>query len=276
VVVRTTATGALIGEWHAPDVRAVTIAADGTIATRSHSVIRVWDPAAALATKLAPRPTRGWTAAQFSPDGRRLLTGGLLCDGHDGDLIAILDVDGPGYLEGGPPMPCQRLTNTRLVEIGPFGLNLWDTRTGVVHRNRMVTATLRDAACFDPRGLYFALVRADGRLELYGLPVPTLLADRQIGPLASDHAFGFSPDGDLLWWQTADGERWAMRVADPASAGRLMPHEPLPDEPDLTATVADGMLVVGELAIPIDDEAAVRTRDGRAFASRTSHYVIDA
>jgi hypothetical protein len=65
-----------------------------------------------------------------------------------------------------------------------------------------------------------------------------------------------------------------MRVADPDSAGQLAPTEAFPTEPELAATITDGLLIVGIAAIPIDDAAAIRSRDGRAFASRSSHYVL--
>jgi hypothetical protein len=136
-----------------------------------------------------------------------------------------------------------------------------------------VRATTSDQAAFDPRGLYFVLVRDDGRLQLYSVPVPSIVAELRVGEVAPGRV-GFSPDGDLVWWETRTGERGAMPVADPASAGPLAPHERLPEEPDLAAMVTDGLLVVGDAAIPIDDDTAVRSRDGLAFASRTSHAVL--
>jgi hypothetical protein len=88
--------------------------------------------------------------------------------------------------------------------------------------------------------------------------------------------FGFSPDGDALWWINGRGERWI--VAESAGrwrSRRLGDDEALPEEPDRTAVVRDGLLVVGDLAIPIDDTHAVVSTDGRYFASYSSHYALE-
>ncbi|MFY0541596.1 WD40 repeat domain-containing protein [Nannocystis pusilla] len=84
---------------------ALALSPDGsTLVTRHEDVLRVWDVAALR----RGRPTRlrgtheGWIDAAFSPNGQRLITGKLLCDGRDGRLVARLGLDGPGYLEGGP------------------------------------------------------------------------------------------------------------------------------------------------------------------------------
>ncbi|WP_434416600.1 WD40 repeat domain-containing protein [Nannocystis pusilla] len=112
---------------------ALALSPDGsTLVTRHGDVLRVWDVAALR----RGRPARlrgtheGWIDAAFSPNGQRLITGKLLCDGHDGRLIARLDLDGPGYLEGGPPVHGRRLADDRFVEMAPRGLAVWDAIVG--------------------------------------------------------------------------------------------------------------------------------------------------
>ncbi|WP_143140416.1 WD40 repeat domain-containing protein [Nannocystis exedens] len=113
---------------------ALGLAADGsTLVTRHEDVLRVWD----VAGLRRGRPVRlrgthdGWIDAAFSPDGQRLITGTLLCDGRDGRLVARLDLDGPGCLEGGPPEDGRRLADDRFVEMAPMrGVAIWDARDG--------------------------------------------------------------------------------------------------------------------------------------------------
>jgi len=41
------------------------------------------------------------------------------------------------------------------------------------------------------------------------------------------------------------------------------------------AKVTDGILELGGAAIPIDEETAVQSYDGRCAAGRTSHYALE-
>lgn len=297
------ATGQALARWPVRGVRALSLASDGTLATRSPGVIRLWDPGAAPRAGARPVATGGWTAATFSPDGTRLLTGGLLCDGRTGAAIHALELDDPRlHLVGGPPIGCQRLVDGRLVELTPSGLRLWSSRDGslVAHREREI-GMLVEAVAFDPRGAHYAICALErvyapaGRLRVHSLATGALLFVHDGVHLARrDHlhpahhvpgfllehypgfVLGFSPDGSHLCWETPDGERWILPLAAPARARRLSPDEPSPREPSPTAfTVTDGLLDVGPAAIPCDDEHAVASPDGRAFAYRTSHYALE-
>lgn len=296
------ATGQVLARWPVPGVSALALAPDGTLATRSPGVIRLWDPGAAPRAGARLVATDGWTAATFSPDGTRLLTGGLLCDGRTGAVIEALDLNDPrGYLVGGPPIGCQRLVDGRLVDLSS-GLQIWDSRDGsLLARHDQPWSHLVEAAAFDPRGARFAICNTDpgygteGHLRVHELPSGALVFERHGVHLArrdrlhpAHHvpgfmlddfpgfALGFSPDGTHLWWETPDGERWLLPLAAPARARRLAPHEPTPREPPPAAfTVTDGLLDVGPAAIPSDDEHAVASPDGRAFAYRTSHYALE-
>jgi hypothetical protein len=263
--------------WSARGVSDLAVAPGGLIASRSSGVIRVWDPAIASAHPCALTGLGGWTPAQFSPDGARLLTGGLLCDGRTGALVASLPVNSPdSWLEGSPPRHCQRLTNTVFAEIIPFHLTLWDARDGAqLLRDDQRRARDRDVVAFAPTGRYHAIAREDGALEVRRLRGGEVMYSQRVADIA---ALGFSLDGERLWWQTESGERWvldALSTAAPA-ARPLRDDEPTPAEPEPHRfAIHDGLLVAGSAAIPCDDAEAVASRDRRYFASPTSHHALE-
>jgi hypothetical protein len=292
------ATGEVLGAWPVPGVRGLAPASDGTVATSSPGVVRVWDPDLAARSRARLAATTGWTATQFSPDGTRLVTGGLLCDARTGAAIAAMDVNWPeSWLMGGPPAGCQRLTDGGFVEIMPDYLRIWDARDGALVVDDPGRRGLSpDAVAFDARGARYAFVQDAGR-RARGLGDPTLdqrlivralrsgelLLDAGVVHLARvdrgfgyGFALGFSPDGAQLWWETEDGERWVLPLVAPAAPRRLVEGEPAPCEPEpVTLEVVDGLLTAGGAAIPCDDERVVASPDGRTFAYRSSHYALE-
>jgi hypothetical protein len=286
------ATGDVLARWPVLGVSALALAPDGTLATRSPGLVRLWDPGAVPQAGAAPTAPNGWTAAAFSPDGSFLLTGGLLCDGRTGAALRVLDADDPRrYMMGGPPIGCQRLIPDGLVEIGLGGLRIRDARDGsIVALDRRLKGSLTDAVAFAPTGALVAICAEAGHLRVHALPTGTLVFERTGVHLARERlhpglhvpgfetgfALGFSPDGAHLWWETTDGERWLLPLAAPGRARRLAADEPTPREPEPAAfAVRDGLLDVGAAAIPCDDEYAVASPDGRSFAHRTSHYALE-
>lgn len=297
------ATGEVRGSWSAPEVSALAISADGLLASRSHGVIRVWDPAlaAARASRLAGRSDLN--LVELSIDGARLLTGGLLCDGRTGAVVAHLGLRGyKGWLEGGPPQRNARLTTTLCAEILPFGLTLWDAASGrLVSKHEHNRARHGDLVAFDPIGQHYAI--APGRwasrpreLQVYELRSGALVYSWQVEPRGERadsedpdggerggaiQSLGFSSDGDRLWWQTAAGERWVLELPAAGEGGGPVPRlladdEPLPAEPpQVKVATVDGLLAAGGAAIPCDDPVAIASMDGRCFASRTGHYVLE-
>lgn len=272
-------TGQARSSWTAPNVSAVAVAPDGLIASRSGNVIRVWEPAVAAARTCGRVWTRFWTEAEFSADGARLVTGAALCDARTGALLARLDVNTPGWLMGGPPDRCQRLTTTAFAQIIPFGLTLWDARDGTpLEQDDQRRAGHSDVVAFDAIGRHHAIASEDGRLSVH-----RLRGGEQVFTLAVPRveALGFSSDGTRVWWQNEQGERWVVELPGPDEDGplpvrRLSEGEPVPAEPaPREVAVADGLLVAGGMAIPCDDPAAVTSLDGRYFASRTSHYALE-
>lgn len=280
------ATGDRLAWWSVPEVRRLVLFPDGALATHSPGIVRVWDPALAGRSPVRLLTPDGWTAAQFSPDGSRLITGGLLCDGRTGAALAALDVDTGNWIEGGPPTGCQRLTDDGFIEAAPFGLQRWDSRDGsVIATHRDLRASAMDAVAFDPRGVHYAIApyahssASAGRLLIFSLRSgePLLeLADVHLAQRGPGFALGFSPDGSQLWWETPDGSRWVLPLAAPTRPRQLTDDEPTPSEPDpLTIAIHDGLLTIGDAAIPCDDDLAVASPDGRSFASRTGHYALE-
>lgn len=165
-----------------------------SLASIESDLLRIWDIGARpFAVSVGVRgAAHGFVDVQLSPDGERLLTGELLCDARDGRVIARLDLDGPGYLEGGPPAHGRILANDRFVEMAPMrGVCAWDTDAG--------RPTLRDASRRYGLSDRIAL-SPDSRLY-------THFRDRHSGPK--------TPSLSLL--RTDDGERLAtLPIAEPA------------------------------------------------------------
>ncbi len=274
------ATGETLASWPVPGVERLVLASDGAVATCSGGVVRVWDPS--IAAKAWTRMRAGRGPVQLSPGGARLLTGDLLCDARTGTAIASIPLTTGRWLEGGPPPGYQRLTDAGVVEILPSGLQLWDARDGsrVLH-DRARRASIGDAVAFDPGGAWHAIASPgrDPRLRVHALLSGELLFEQKIRRLARRDgvpALGASPDGHQLWWETLDGERWMLSLDEVTRPRRLGDGAPTPHEPEpVTIDVRDGLLVVGDAAIPCDDELAVASPDGRTFASSTSHHVLE-
>lgn len=184
------------------------------LVTQSDRVLRVWDLAAPSEASNWAAVERGWVSAAFSPDGERLLTGQLLCDARTGKVIAQLTTDGPGYLEGGPPMDGRTLTDDRFVEISPmYGIAIVETTTGQqLGRNESRRFSLkhtvrftRDARMFvygvrhgPDRAKPLKLVRVEDATEIGELPIGDALAF-EIAPAGSQLATAHADGGIRIW-----------------------------------------------------------------------------
>ena len=290
------ATGATLAAWAAPYVRQIVPAADGTIATLSAGVVRVWDPTLAARAPARLPAMDGDTPAQLSPDETRLVTGRLLCDARTGAPIAILDVRAAPWLDG-IRFDYQCLTDGGFAEILPFspGFRLWSSRDGsLLVSDPARTSSMWDALAFDPLGAKYAVIPNAGfggrHLRVHDLHSGALVLTLDDVRPASDgwrFALGFSPDGAHLWWETDAGDRFVLPLspagphAQPSDSPaapprRLAPSEPLPRSPEpLALDVPGGLLTLGDAAIPYDDERAIASSDGRTVAYRTSHYVLE-
>ncbi|HEU0029529.1 MAG TPA: hypothetical protein VFQ53_02765 [Kofleriaceae bacterium] len=266
-----------IETWSGVDVEALAVAGDDTVATRSGAVIRIWDRERAAGRGFRFRVRDAGPAGMWSPDGQRLVTGTLLCDAASGRVIADLPLTIGGWLEGGPPRDCRALCNGVFAEVMPMGLRAWDARDGkLVVDDRRRAANPRDTVAFDPQGRYYAHCDSHGDLTVSelrsGRVVLAVTTQRRPG---WDHVLQFSADGAQLWWTTASGGRSLVALAEPAIVHRLSELAPVPATfASPPATVRDGMLVAGDVALPFDEPAATVSPDGRGFACRRSHVVL--
>lgn len=192
-----------------------------TLATRHGELVRVWDVAALGRAAGLAGADGGWVDAAFSPDGARLLTGESLWDARTGESIARLSLDGPGYLEGGPPEHGRRLGDARLVEMAPLrGVCVYSTDDGrLLVRDPSRLYALRDDVEISPDCRYYAHGRADhssdGPFERTlrrvddGAPVASLgLADRGHTCFAPDGRRLFSAAGPWMTaWRIPEGVR---------------------------------------------------------------------
>ncbi|MDC0667247.1 WD40 repeat domain-containing protein [Nannocystis radixulma] len=219
----------------------VALVPDGSVlASGDGALLRVWDVAALR----RERPTRirgahdGWIDACFSPDGQRLLTGELLCDGRDGRLIARLDLDGPGYLEGGPPQHGRMLADDRFVEMAPGrGVCLWNTRDGAqVLADRSRRYTHRHEIVLSPDARWYVHGRRQGSpraVELWLCAVDDGKERAALG-VGDPDCVVFTPDsrrllvadaGGLTLWWVSTGAR-ETRLAHPAEiTGVAVAHD---------------------------------------------------
>ncbi|MCY1007567.1 hypothetical protein OV079_18840 [Nannocystis pusilla] len=212
-------------------VHSLALSADGsTLVTRHEDVLRVWDVAALR----RGRPTRlrgtheGWIDAAFSPNGRRLITGTLLCDGRDERLVARLDLDGPGYLEGGPPVHGRRLADDRFVEMAPRGLAVWDAIEGkrerVDHGRRFVHT---QEIVLSPDARWYVCGRRSGwkpvEMTLFAVDDGSVRA--KLGMVGRD-CVAFAPDssrllvaagGAVTVWRVSTGTRETTLLQHPAA-----------------------------------------------------------
>jgi hypothetical protein len=185
---------------------------DGTlIAVEGDGSVQVWDLRRLLAERW-PEATgrRGLVDAEFSPDGELLLTGARLSDGKTGRLIATLDVEDGGYLEGGPPARGRRMVRGGFVEATPHGMYRWDAAGRLVMRSKS-WYSLADEVLFASNGETFALGPGHGQekpIELRRVGDDRLLATIEA---RCTHVFEWSPDDGHLAFVTADDR---LRLAD--------------------------------------------------------------
>ena len=269
ITTRSLATGATLSSRGFGHSYSGTFSPDGrVIASRDRSVIRIWD-LAALA-KVEPSRVVG---GELSPDGTRLLAGAMLCDAQTGAVIAEIPFNGRGeWLEGGPPSNAWELVDNVIVEVMPWRVTIWSSATGEALADYQCSAGVRDSVRNDPRGRYLALFRHPDRLRVLDTLSGASLFQATVNvvePRFRDRSFGFSESGDELWWETEQGS-----FAVPTGAWQPIREAPIPEQRARSIEVTDGLLVVGELAAPMDSAQAESTRDGSIFVG-ADHYRIE-
>jgi hypothetical protein len=239
------------------------MAADGTFATRTLQVVRVFDPERVLHARVDGNYTLGLVA--LSPDGTRAITGRVVCDAHTGEQLAAISFNGlGGWLEGGPPRDCRALCDDVVAEILPFGYHLWDSTTGeILVDDRDHRADHRDAVAFAPNGRTHAILKR-GTLRIYDNHTLRVVHEEAIAITDTWRLkLAFSHDGSTLWIGEPDAELGPVHI----HAGREM-------LPVLrAAAITDGIVTLDELALPIDDADAEVSADGLVILGSSAHYV---
>ena len=240
------------------------MAADGMFATRTSQVVRVFDPHRVVRAHYDPNYTLGLTA--ISPDSTHAITGRVVFDAHTGEQLAAISFAGIGsWLEGGPARNCRALCDDVVVEILPFGYHLWDSTTGeALVDDRNHRADHRDAVAFAPNGRTHAILKRGGALTVYDNHSLRVLHE---AVLPIENTWGLelrlSHDGSAVWWADGDAPLQTLQLRPGRAA--------LPVSRD--ADIVDGMVALGDLALPIDDADAEVSPDGTLIIGAVSHYV---
>ena len=124
----------------------------------------------------------------------------------------------------------------------------------------------------DPRGRYLALFSHPDLVSVLDTLTGTTLFQTTatvLEPRFRDRSFGFSESGHELWWQTAVGS-----FAVPTNTWQPIREAPVPEVRSRWIEVTDGLLVVGELAAPMDSAQVQSTRDGQIFVG-ADHYRVE-
>jgi hypothetical protein len=272
VMLRDLADGEATGQWSVPDATSVAFAPDGAwVATGSPGgVIRIWEVARAVIAEPGDLPYRPGRAA-FSRDGTRLLTGDLLSDAITGARIARLPLTGRGsWLEGGPGRQDWFLRDGVVVELLPWSLRLWNTQDGrQLAEHARLSARIPDRVAVSPDGQFLAIARdRPPSLELHRIADGARLFAAAIA--AGQPAF--APDGAHLHYTTADDVSWVLPTAQP-DLPRRGPPLPAPAPPP--TLLVDGVLQLGDAAIPDDGCDAVVSTDGRRIATSHGLYALE-
>lgn len=240
-----------VGSWSCPDVHALAVAPDGSLASRSAQLIRVWTPSEAVAAKVERRHEPLPATTLWSRDGSQLVSAGRLCDARTGKVIATLDVaDWSGVIEGSPADNFQGFTEQGFVETSHHGLRVWDRRGQRVVDDPARRAWGPRGVAIDPTGRRYALSTRRH------LEVTTLIGGETVLSEWVDMAgewdefrFAFTAAG-ALWWELVNGERWLL------GPDSTTPVRTTDDRPSLHLAALDpheGLLVVGDAALPLDE-----------------------
>lgn len=274
------------------------ISTGGRMLAASSSCLRVWHASDTI-DQSAPKGSAGLLDAQFSPSGTRLLSGSCVLNALTGEHIAELQLERPGYLEGGPAFGCTRMLDDGLIEAQVFrGVHRWDAQGKLLWRDDTRRYRLTDSLAWAPDGESYALHSrsVEGVVEIRRARTGELLSTLRVD------ATRFSKLAYSL-----DGERLAMRF-HPMGAPPRQQHEILwstqtweqlarrgagegwPDDlhgwqgfvgrhHDLVGEYADGFFSIrrhGELIARAPcDEPLVASPDGTRWGGRHELFVLE-
>jgi WD40 repeat protein len=192
-------TGALVSDFSTA-VKHIAFSQDRrSLATAADSVVHVWslDPPL-LAPGLASPPSSP-RSVSLHERRTRIVDGACLCDAESGALIARIDLDTSGYLEGGPPEGALFLGENRIVSFA-CGFEAWDTKTGrPLQGEHSHNYAQWHTIAFSVDGLRYAVTRerdeAESAVAVRDVDSGALLT-RLAAPRAT--CLAFSPDGSAI------------------------------------------------------------------------------
>jgi len=172
-----------------------------------------------------------WSSALFSPDGRRVVTGSLLCDAVTGAPIAWLDVKIIERLEGSSPQGCFQVVGDRFVSLDG-GVRVWSMDDGarLVDDRRRYYAQCNVVA-FEPAGRRYVISgprfgERDAGDDGSGTVVLDLDTGRLLAKLPVEHVsvLAFSADGERIASGAKDGKLRVFSAADGATLCEISGH----------------------------------------------------
>ncbi len=148
----------------------------------------------------------------------------------------------------------------------------WDSADGreIARFYDLVTDVL-DEIAIDPRGRYFAYFEHPDRLFVREIRTGIVVFETVAAPREVAYrmrAFGWNLANDTLWWQTSSEQTYATTIGTWTVHSGVRPadHEPEPE-------IVDGLLVVGDLAAPMDS-MHVESHGGTIFVG-ADHYRLE-
>jgi len=205
-------------------------------------VIRLYDFATGQIARVFRDPGGNIVMAlDFSPDGRRILSGG-----QDGSVL-LWDVEGaapPRKFQGhGNDVYCVRFLSDgkRIASCSDdMTLRIWDVETGALLRTFEAGAGTDMRMAIAPKGDRIAAGASTGRIQVWNIESGDLI--REIGPMANVlGALVFDPSGDFLVagivnrsgideaptvWRVADGAKvrdYRAQLGETVNVARLSP-----------------------------------------------------
>jgi WD40 repeat protein len=202
---------------HAVIVRRIVFSPDGAmLATSSNSpgswrphelhALRLWDTATGKEVAKLGRHTWGLVAGRFSPDGKRLYSGGD-ASVRVWDVTARKEVvQGPGHHCAVNDLAYSPDGRTLATAGGDSAVQLWDLATGKVIQTLDGCEEAVGSLAYSPDGSRLAAGCRDGRFAVWDASNGALIARLPAGQPYHQVVVAFSPDGKLIASGCRDGQ----------------------------------------------------------------------
>jgi len=214
---------------------------DGTriVTTMGDRTARVWDAQTGKMLETLAGHTDTIATAAYSPDGKRIVTGGdetaRIWDAATGRMLLVLSGHA-GYVWQAVYSPDGTLIATASPD---KTARIWDARTGALLRVFSGHTSVLIDVEFSPDGAHLVTVGLDRTARTWDLrtkPVPTVLSGHQ----DLIESVAYSPDGGRLATSSADR---TVRIWDPKTGKQLIVISS-PEEFDSVAYSPDGAHIV--------------------------------